>query len=131
MKTVIFGNSGSGKTWLAKNIGEKWNSPVIHLDEIFWLPGGFNVKRSPTEVEVLVEAKRLTGEWVVEGVYGKLARQFMQSASAIVWLDMPWEVCKRRLRSRGSESKVHMGREQSQKGCQELVEWATDPGGRL
>ena len=52
MRTVIFGNSGSGKSWLARRLGEKRSTPVVHLDEIFWLPGGFNAKRDPAKDQV-------------------------------------------------------------------------------
>ena len=124
MRTVIFGNSGSGKSWLARRLGEKRSTPVVHLDEIFWLPGGFNAKRDPAQVSLLVEANRALGRWVVEGVYGDLARQFLPSAMTVVWLDLPWEICRKRLETRGSESRSHMGRAQSDNGLRELVEWA-------
>ena len=44
---------------LADRLAEKFASPVVHLDDIFWLPGGFNEKRDPDEVANLVKAARL------------------------------------------------------------------------
>ena len=44
MKVVIIGNSGSGKTWLARQLAGNASVPLIHLDEIFWEPGGFDKK---------------------------------------------------------------------------------------
>lgn len=124
MRTVIIGNSGSGKTWLAKCLAEKTGGPVMHLDEVFWLPGGFNEKRDPSDVSRLIDVKRTEAEWIVEGVYGNLAAQFLPSAMTLVWLDLPWLVCRRRLELRGSESKAHMHREQSSQGLRELISWA-------
>ena len=124
MRTVIVGNSGSGKTWLARRLAEKAGVSLMHLDEVFWLPGGFNEKREQSEVSRLIDARRAAPEWIVEGVYGNLARQFLPSALALVWLDLPWSVCKRRLEFRGSESKAHMEREQSDQGLRDLVHWA-------
>ena len=72
MRTVVVGNSGSGKTWLARRLAEKAGGLVVHLDEVFWLPGGFNEKRDPSEVSRLINAKRAETEWIVEGVYGNL-----------------------------------------------------------
>lgn len=44
MKIVIIGNSGSGKTWLAKNLASLITVPLIHLDDIFWDSNGFEKK---------------------------------------------------------------------------------------
>jgi adenylate kinase family enzyme len=126
MRTVVVGNSGSGKTWLARRLAEKVGSSVVHLDEIFWLPSGFNEKRDPSDVSRLIDVRRAEEQWIVEGVYGNLAKQFLPSALTLVWLDLPWSVCKQRLELRGSESKAHMEREQSVQGLQELIHWAED-----
>lgn len=53
MKIVIIGNSGSGKTWLAKKLATN-TTEIIHLDDLFWLPGGFDRKRSKEEVRCWV-----------------------------------------------------------------------------
>jgi adenylate kinase family enzyme len=124
VRTVVVGNSGSGKTWLARHLAEKAGGSVVHLDEVFWLPGGFNQKRNPSDVSRLIEARRAEAKWVVEGVYGNLAKQFLPSALTLVWLDLPWPVCRHRLELRGSESKAHMEREQSDQGLRELIRWA-------
>jgi adenylate kinase family enzyme len=51
---IIVGNSGSGKTWLAKKLAKVEGCQVIHLDNIFWEPGGFDRKRSPEEVAKMI-----------------------------------------------------------------------------
>jgi adenylate kinase family enzyme len=124
MRTVVIGNSGSGKSWLARRLGERTSTQTIHLDDIFWLPGGFNEKRSPSEVQNLVDSKKVAMDWIVEGVFGDLASQFLSSAQNLIWLDFPWNVCKQRLEARGSESKAYMGRVQSEQGSRELIQWA-------
>ena len=124
MRTVIIGNSGSGKTWLARQLGSLLDVPVVHLDEIFWLPGGFDKKRDSTEVSEVISREITLVKWIAEGVYGNLANDFLPAAQTLIWLDLPWPVCKRRLEARGSESKSHMNRAQSQEGLKELIEWA-------
>lgn len=130
MRAVIVGNSGSGKTWLAKRLAEKKATPVVHLDDIFWLPGGFNKKRDPSEVSGIIDSARAGDSWIVEGVYGNLANQFLLTASTLIFLEIPWPVCLQRLTLRGSVSKAHMGREQSDAGLSELVQWAGDYSSR-
>ena len=128
MRTVILGNSGSGKTWLAERLASGTSGtsvPAVHLDELFWQPGGFDQKRLPAETASLIKTARAASGWVVEGVFGELATPFLQDASALVWLDLNWTVCEARLRARGSESKPHMARPQSEAGLMALLEWAS------
>lgn len=125
MKTIIIGNSGSGKTWLADRIASLTPSPVVHLDDIFWEPGGFNRKRTEEEVNHLIEKSMSAASWIVEGVFGDLAQHYFSDANCLVWMDFDWNICKARLEKRGSESRKHLGREQSAQGLRELIEWAS------
>lgn len=123
MKIVITGNSGSGKTWLAKKI-DLPESKIIHLDTIFWEPGKFDQKREQSKIDNLISQSIKYKEWVAEGVFGELINRFMNEASIFILLDMPWELCLKRLEKRGSESKKHMSRTQSSEGLIKLIDWA-------
>lgn len=125
MRIIIIGNSGSGKTWLAGKLAEPAGLSVIHLDELFWEPGGFDKKRRHETVLQLVERSKADSSWIVEGVFGDLADLYSDQAGFLVWLDIDWDICKKRLLSRGSESKRHLGREQSEEGLRKLIEWAS------
>jgi hypothetical protein len=96
-----------------------------HLDNLFWEPGGFDKKRPHEEVEFLMQQSKNRGSWIAEGVFGELAEHYLDTAILLVWLDIDWFVCKRRLEERGSESKKHLNREQSEEGLRKLVEWAS------
>ena len=125
MKIVIIGNSGSGKTWVAHVISHSIAAPLVHLDEIFWEPGGFDEKRSAEVVGALVEHAKRKDSWIAEGVFGELAQKFLEDADWLVWLDLHRPICRRRLEARGSESKRNLDREQSQAGLERLLEWAS------
>ena len=124
MKTIIIGNAGSGKTWLAGRLAADTGTPIIHLDDLFWEPGGFDKKRAPEEVDRLIEESKRSASWIVEGVFGELAERYFADAELLIWLDIEWAVCKTRLAARGSESKRHLGREQSEEGLKRLTDWA-------
>lgn len=124
MRTVIIGNAGSGKTWLAKQLATSIVN-VVHLDDLFWMPGGFDEKRPKEEINGLIARSKESSKWIAEGVFGKLAEQYFDAATALIWLDIPWELCRLRLEHRGSESKIKHSREQSEKGLKKLMEWAS------
>lgn len=125
MKIVIIGNSGSGKTWLAGKLAAADGIKTLSLDDLFWEPGGFDRKRPLEVVLALIREAKQNESWVAEGVFGELAQMFLDEADMLIWLDIDWETCKGRLSKRGSESKKHMDREQSESGLKELMDWAS------
>ena len=87
-RTVIIGNGGSGKSWLAEQLSRNLSVPAIDLDVIHWEPGGYNVVREKSlAIEMVRQAAKGPG-WVIEGVYGWLARAALPNATALVWLDI-------------------------------------------
>lgn len=42
-----------------------------------------------------------TQHWVIEGVYGWLAEVAVPRATALMWLDVSWDVCREGLLARG------------------------------
>lgn len=99
--------------------------PIVHLDDLFWKPEGFDQKRSPDEIELLIQRSKEQKSWIVEGVFGELASHYLDSAELLLWLDIEWPICQKRLEKRGFEIKRHLGREQSEEGLRKLIKWAS------
>ena len=123
-RTVVIGNSGSGKTWLAQRLARLRGVPCVHLDDLFWMPGRFDIKRPAADVAAIVDEQLRVDGWVVEGVFGDLAAQFLPAATQLLWLHLPWAVCEQRLRGRGAQNSHHHGRQASPQDLGELLEWA-------
>jgi adenylate kinase family enzyme len=124
-RIVIIGNSGSGKSYLAAQLGGKLAIPVVSLDRLFWEPGGFDLKRSPAAVHQDIESIKPTRQWIVEGVFGELAARFLDRAECLIWLDMDWASCHSNLLHRGSESAKQLDPEQAEVKFQKLLAWAS------
>ena len=59
-----------------------------------------------------------TRRWVIEGVYGWLAEVAVPRATALMWLDVSWDVCREGLLARG----LHCGGTEAD--FAELLRWA-------
>lgn len=130
-RVVIIGNSGSGKTYLAQRMADCLDLNVIHLDELFWEPGGFDQKRPEVLVDVEIANFALSQFWIVEGVFGELAREFFQYAEILIWLDMDWATCMAGLRARHAENSKGSSRVETEESFRKLLKWASEYWQRL
>jgi adenylate kinase family enzyme len=99
-RTVIIGNSGSGKTTLAKILAGHFGIPALDLDRVHW-QGAVGTKRDEEEARQMTRDEAAKQYWVIEGVYGWLAEAALPRATALIWLDLPWETCRAGLLARG------------------------------
>lgn len=118
-RTLIIGNSGSGKSWLANALSERWACAAIDLDDLHWEPGGYGVRRDKQQAARDVTAVAEVDAWVIEGVYGWLADFAMPRVTTLIWLDFPVEECLANLNHRGLR-----GGGDTQ-AFRELLEWAS------
>lgn len=117
-KTIIFGNSGSGKSWLAERIARHLGAPCVDLDFVHWLPGGFHVARERHEAIRMVRQAANADRWVIEGIYGSLIKEIESDATALVWLCLDEAECDRNIRQRG------MRRDGTSHSFAALLDWA-------
>ncbi|MBZ6077057.1 AAA family ATPase [Microvirga puerhi] len=117
-KTVIVGNSGSGKSWLAERLAESVGTVAIDLDAIHWMPGGYNARRDPDLAKSMVRDQASKNRWIIEGVYGWLAHEALPSATAFIWLDLPEAECIENIRRRG------LRRGGDEASFNALIDWA-------
>lgn len=96
----MIGNPGSGKSTFAKRLGEKLKREVIHLDNLYCLPGGTTSGGRDWEKiqERLVKEKR----WIIEGMYLRTLDIRLKRADMVIFLNIPnwlalYRAIKRRL----------------------------------
>lgn len=124
-RILIIGNSGAGKSWLAARLKELLGSPVHHLDDVFWEPGGF-VRERPID-EVRADVLRIAGEprWILEGVFGDLIEPILHRCSYLIFLDKDWAECYSALLERGIQPERHASVEDAKRSFDTLVHWAS------
>ncbi|GAB7526778.1 hypothetical protein PBS_57690 [Paraburkholderia sp. 2C] len=118
-RTLIVGNSGSGKSWLAERIANHLGSPCVDLDLIHWLPGGYNIARERDEAVQLLRNAVTTDRWVVEGIYGALVNEIRDDSTALIWVCLDEAECVENIRQRG----IRRGGDTASFAA--LLEWAS------
>lgn len=120
MKIAVMGYSGAGKSTLARALGERYNVPVLHFDQIHWAPNW--TERDRGEAHRLVHEFMENSSWVIDGNYTKFEyERRLSEANKIIILEFPRLVClvrawKRYFQYRG-RSREDMG-----EGCLEKMD---------
>ena len=120
MKIAVMGYSGAGKSTLARALGERYGIPVLHFDQVHWVPCW--KERDRTEAHRLVHEFMEQPEWVIDGNYTKFEyERRLAEADEIVILSLPRMACfarawKRYFQYQG-RSRADMG-----EGCEEKMD---------
>ncbi len=84
-RVLIIGCPGSGKTRLAKLLGEKWKLPVVHLDNLWWTGEWENVTRE--EFDARLEQVLEGEKWIIDGNFSRTMPMRIQHCDTIIYLD--------------------------------------------
>lgn len=86
-RIVIVGSTGSGKTTLGQNLGQRLGLVHIELDSIFWGPNWTPIE----ETDFIAQTKsQLSADgWVVDGNYRAVRDMVWEQADTVVWLNYP------------------------------------------
>jgi adenylate kinase family enzyme len=104
-RVVILGRGASGKSTLARRLGEITGLPVIEVDKIFWQP---ELIATPREQWVVMQERLVAGDrWIMDGDLGPYdaVEVRLRAADTIIFLDFSLVRCAwraiRRSRERG------------------------------
>jgi len=117
-RTIIIGNSGSGKSWLAARLAAKLGCPHIDLDAIHWLAEGYNQARDRSAAIALTRSAAAQDKWIIEGIYGWLACEALSNATSLIWLRLSEQECIANIQSRGRRGNA------STQSFSDLQDWA-------
>ena len=127
MKIHIIGCSGSGKTYLAKQLSEKLDIPHFDLDDIQWdnSIGGYGIKMPPEKRDSLLCGILQNDNWIIEGVYYSWVGKAFEDADRIYVLDMPKHLYKFRIIKRSIRRKLGFvkGKKETLKSVVDLLKW--------
>jgi adenylate kinase family enzyme len=103
VRIVIIGQSGAGKTTLAKSLAGALGLSCVELDAVQWQPG-WQALQETDRAEFIrrVDAATAGDAWVVDGNYKAVRHLTWGRATHLVWLDyarrvIMWRVISRTL----------------------------------
>ena len=102
-RVVILGRGASGKSTLAKRLGEITGLPVIELDKVFWRAG---LLATPRDQWVVLQEKLVTEDrWIMDGDLGPYdsVEIRLRAADTIILLDFSLFRCAWRAVRRSRE----------------------------
>lgn len=117
-RTLIIGNSGSGKSWLAQRLAEQLRVPWTDLDRIHWLSDEHSIPRPRNEALGMARIAADEERWVIEGGYDWIVSEILPRATALIWLSVGDEECVANIRQREG------GRDEQDLLLIALLEWA-------
>ena len=110
MKIHIIGCSGTGKTYLAKKLSNKYNIPHFDLDNIYWDNSSqkYGIKTKVEKRDKLFQNILEKDDWIIEGIYYKWLKQSFKDANIIYVLDLPKHIYKFRIIKRFIQRKLKL-----------------------
>ncbi len=124
MRVLIFGNSGSGKSWRARELAVRHQLAHLDLDTIFFVPGLIAVAR-PVDA-VLADLRAFINAnpaWVIEGCYGNLVEAALPCCSELLFMNPGRDVCLANNGRRPWEAHKYASQAQQDSMLPLLLEW--------
>jgi adenylate kinase family enzyme len=121
-RILIFGNSGSGKSTMARELSEVHGIPHLDLDTVAWASPGV---RRPLDgsAAAIREFLDRNPDWVAEGCYADLLELMTPYASELRFLDPGVDRCIENCRARPWEPHKYETPQAQDRMLEFLVEW--------
>ena len=122
MRISIIGYSASGKSTLAKIIGEILNIPVLHLDKINFLPN-WEERNKDESKEIVEKFINKNENFIIEGNYTKIEFDLrIKLSDKIIFMNFDRVTCLFQAFERYITFKGKV-RDSMSKGCPEKLDW--------
>ena len=90
-RILIIGCGGAGKSTLARQLGEKLELPVVHLDKLFWKPGWVEESFEEFDRKLAIELEKT--RWIMDGNFNRTMPQRLSKCDTIIYLDFSRWAC--------------------------------------
>jgi adenylate kinase family enzyme len=124
---LIFGNSGAGKSTMAKALQAQHGLAHLDLDTLAWDPVAVAVRRpvedSLADIQAFVAREP---SWVIEGCYADLLEHLLEHADALRFLNPGTEACVAHCRARPWEPHKYASKADQDRNLEFLITWVRE-----
>lgn len=124
-RILIFGNSGSGKSTMARDLSRRHGITHLDLDQLAWSEPAVR-KPLPESAAEIAAFIRTHEEWVVEGCYADLLEHLLDAATEVRFLNPGPDVCVANCRARPWEPEKYPSKEAQDANLDFLLAWVRD-----
>lgn len=126
-KIIIFGNSASGKSTLAKELSQKHQSVHLDLDTLAWLPTDPPQRAPMSEsIKTIDEFMLANQNWVIEGCYADLLSHVSKFADQAIFMNLSVEQCQQNAKNRPWEKHKYESKSAQDANLPMLLSWIAD-----
>ena len=121
-RIAILGPSGTGKTTICRQLGEKLNLDYLHLDSVYWQKDWNHISKAEYQ-KYMVNYLMKNKQWAIDGNYSN-NRHFkmrLDIADTIIFLDFGTQMALKGIFKRAHEYK-HQVRSDMAEGCIEGID---------
>ena len=122
-RIVIFGNSGSGKSTMAKMLVKEYGLVHLDLDTLAWEPNKPIRRPFKNSKHDLLEFITQNDNWVIEGCYSSLLAVATKNCTELRFLNPGVDVCIENCLSRPWEPHKYPSLEAQNENLQMLLAW--------
>jgi adenylate kinase family enzyme len=124
-RIVIYGNSGSGKTTMARRLAEEFSLPCLPLDGLAWAEWAVRkpLPEAVKEIDAFMDAHP---QWVMEGCYADLIEPVLPRCTELRFLNPGVTACINNCRSRPWEPDKYPSMDAQNEMLDTLIAWVQD-----
>ncbi len=122
-RVIIFGNSASGKSTLAKRFAEQ-GLAHLDLDSLAWDMTPQPVRRDKQlSCQQIDEFSQANTDWVIEGCYSDLLAHVLSDATEVIFMNLSIEQCIANAKQRPWESHKYASKSKQDANLTMLIDW--------
>ncbi len=123
-KVLVFGNSASGKSTLAKCLATSEQLAHLDLDLLAWQETNPPTRAPLAESAKTIESFMLDHEyWVIEGCYSDLLKVAEQKSTEIIYMNLPVDDCIINAKNRAWEPHKYASKTEQDANLAMLIQW--------